>query len=229
MTVACAVQSENNPQAFIGYIRGHFHDLVLGDLAMNQRNGWITSRTKFSPANETPATAEEPQHENPSLGGPCEPDATVGGRYKHIPLWTGPADFGDWIYRVATIRLEGGGAIQDCEVWWAEVEVRILTGEERARQEGRITALKSEMIRCGTAKLTKDIQGEARQVVADYVAGRVAEIIADQEGYRDPDKGFQTLVALTVLICTEEEQPSPYGGHFGSTWSVLMMLEEGAP
>lgn len=142
-------------------------------------------------------------------------------------IWTSPADFGDWIYRVATIRLEGGGATTDCEVWWAEVEVQILTEEEKTRQEGRLSALKSEMIRCGTAKLTEDIQGEARQVVADYVSERVAEIIADQEDYRDPDKGFQSLVAMTVLLCTDEEQPSPYGGSFGSTWAILMMLEEG--
>ena len=142
-------------------------------------------------------------------------------------IWSGPADFGQWIYRVGTIRLEGGGAIQDCQPWWAEVEVRILTEEEKAEQERRLGALKSETVRCGTERLTGDIQGEARQVVADYVAERVDEIVSAYEDYSDPDEGLRSLVALTVLICADDGQPSPYGVNFGSTWTTLMLLEEG--
>ncbi len=142
-------------------------------------------------------------------------------------IWSGPADFGHWVYRVGTIRLEGAGVTQDCQPWWAEVEVRILTEGEKAEQELQLAALKSETVRCGVEQLTGNIQGEAKQVVADYVAERVDEIVADYEGYSDPDEGLRSLVALTVLMCSDDSQPSPYGVNFGSTWMTLMSLEEG--
>lgn len=144
-------------------------------------------------------------------------------------IWSGPADFGHWFYRVGTIRLEGGGATQDCELWWATVEVRILTPEEKAQQERQFTALQSDMVRCGTEHLAENVQGKGRQVVASYVSGRVSEIISEHKQGPDHDEKLDSLISLTVLVCANEAHTTPYGVYFSPTRATLTLLRTGNP
>lgn len=141
--------------------------------------------------------------------------------------WSGPADFGHWVYRVGTIRLEGEGVTQQCQPWWDEVEVRILTEEEKASQQRRIAALETQAIHCATERLTQNIQGDAKQVVEDFVVDRIAKIITDYEEYSDPDEGFRSMTGLTVMLCVDDNEPSPYGVTLGTALATLMLLEGG--
>lgn len=142
-------------------------------------------------------------------------------------IWTTPADYGHWYYRVATVRVEGVGVVQECQPWWNSVEVRLLTPEEQAEHDRQITALEGEAVRCATEVLVVNFQGDAKEIVAGYVQGRVDKLVAEYDDYTDPDDAVAEMVALAVLMCADRDEPSPFGVDLGGVWATLEMLEDG--
>lgn len=141
--------------------------------------------------------------------------------------WTGPAEPGHWTYRVGTIRMKKGNISAACEPWYAEVHLHIQTAEEAAEQARQSDILQAEAIRCATTTLTKDLQGEARQIVADVAEDRIVEALAERKDENHPDAAFHALVALTVLLCAEEGPPRGYGTGGGPLWNALILLDLG--
>ena len=139
--------------------------------------------------------------------------------------WTGPAEPGHWTYRVGTIRMTKGDVAAECQPWYAETYLHIQTAEEAAEQARQSAILQAEAIRCATATLTSDLQGEARQIVAGVVAERIAEALAERKDENYPDGAFHALVALTVLLCAEEGPPTGYGTGGGPLWNTLILLD----
>ena len=139
--------------------------------------------------------------------------------------WTGPAEPGHWTYRVGTIRMTKGNIATACEPWYAEVHLHIQTAEEAVEQARQSAILQAEAIRCATATLTSDLQGEARQIVAGVAAQRIAETLAARKDENYPDAAFHALVTMTVLLCTEEGPPMGYGLGAGPSWSTLLLLD----
>ena len=138
--------------------------------------------------------------------------------------WTGPAEPGHWTYRVGTIRMTKGEVAAACEPWYAEVHLHIQSAEEAAEQARQSAILQAEAIRCATATLTGNLQGEARQIVADVTAKRIAENLAARKDENNPDEAFHALVTLTVLLCAEEGPPTGYGTGGGPLWNTLILL-----
>ena len=138
--------------------------------------------------------------------------------------WTGPAEPGHWTYRVGTIRMTKGNVAVDCEPWYAEAHLHIQSAEEAVEQARQTAILQAEAIRCATATLTKDLQGEARQIIADVAAKRISQTLAERKDENNPDAAFHALVTLTVLLCAEESPPMGYGLDGGPSWSALILL-----
>lgn len=139
--------------------------------------------------------------------------------------WTGPAEPGQWTYRVGTIRMTKGDVAAECQPWYAKVHMHIQTAEEAAEQARQSAILKTEAVRCATATLTSNLQGEARQIVAGVVGERIAEALAERKDENYPDAAFHALVALTVLLCAEEGPPTGHGTGGGPSWNTLVLLD----
>ena len=139
--------------------------------------------------------------------------------------WTGTAEPGHWTYRVGTIRMTKGEVVAECEPWYAEAHLHIQTAEEAAEQARRSAILQAEAIRCATATLTSNLQGEARQIVADVAAKRIAQTLAERKDENYPDGAFHALVTLTVLLCTAEGPPTGYGLGGSPSWNTLILLD----
>ena len=139
--------------------------------------------------------------------------------------WTGPANPGRWIYRVAVVKVESGGVAVDCEPRWATTEVRILTDAERARLEQQRSILMKESVRCATDDLTNNLRSSARAVVGEYVEERLGEIFAEMDDNGDETSTFHALVYWTILLCSDD-RPSFFGFSPGLSWAMLLLFDD---
>ena len=116
--------------------------------------------------------------------------------------WTGPADPGRWRYRVAVIRVSAYGYSLQCDPWWDEFHIEILSEQERTERKAQRQTLIGESVRCATATLTRRLSPAAREIVARYIEQRVGEI-ADQN-----HEDLGALVFTTIQLCTDPDYQS---------------------
>ena len=135
--------------------------------------------------------------------------------------WTGPAEPGNWLYRVGLVSLQAGGLTAQCEEpnWSYEVEVWVPTAEERAREASDRKILIEQATTCATDVLTSNLTPAARTVVGRHIDERVVELAKEYERAED-------LVVLTVLFCSEGELVSGLGISISAQLYILSLLFE---
>ncbi len=135
--------------------------------------------------------------------------------------WTGPAEPGNWLYRVALVSLQAGDLAAQCEElnWSYEVEVWVPTAEERTREASDRKILIEQATTCATDVLTSNLTPAARTVVGRHIDERVVELAKEFERAED-------LVVLTVLFCSEGELVSSFGISISAQLYILSLLFE---
>ena len=130
--------------------------------------------------------------------------------------WTGAAEPGKWVYRVALISLQAGDLKQKCEKPnWGETDVWIPTSEERAREASDRRILIEQATACATDALTANLSPAAQEVVARHIKQRVAEVAGESELAAD-------LVPLVVMFCADTGNNAFFG--LDNTTFILLTL-----
>ena len=112
--------------------------------------------------------------------------------------WTGIVEPGRWIFRVALVRLQTDDLVQQCQKpQWGEVEVLVLTAEERAKAESDQRILVEQATSCALDVLSDNLTPEASAVIGEYIRSSISDIAM----YSD----FGELATITVLFCTDRE------------------------
>ena len=114
--------------------------------------------------------------------------------------WSGPADPGQWLYRVAVWSIAKDGQTLECEEEpdWREIPIHVPTAEERAQAEAQRQVLLTEATRCARASLTANVAEEALPVVTAQIEAAVAERFAENEGI----ESLMELTKLTLTLCS---------------------------
>ena len=139
--------------------------------------------------------------------------------------WTGPAEPGTWVYRVAVVKMQDSGVVVECDPKWELVDVRILTEAERAKLERQRSILTAESVRCATDDLTSNLRSAARSVVSEYVEERIGVIFAELDNSGDEASSLGTLVYWTILLCSDE-RPNFFGFNLGQSWVMLLLFDD---
>ena len=139
--------------------------------------------------------------------------------------WSGAADPGKWIYRVALVSLQVGDLAAQCEKpRWEKTEVWVPTPEERAREASDRRILIEQATICAKDALTANFAPAAQEVVGRHIEKRVAEVAAE---YSSDEVATYGLITLAVLFCTDGEIFSGYGVSLSAQSYILSVLFDG--
>ena len=139
--------------------------------------------------------------------------------------WTGSAEPGTWVYRVAVVKIQDSGVEVECDPKWEFADVRILTEAERAKLERQRSILITESVRCATDDLTSNLRSPARSVVSEYVEERIGVIFAELDNSGDEASSLGALVYWTILMCSDE-RPNFFGFNLGQSWAMLLLFDD---